>query len=120
MKLLVYGTENFADYNTFMRAVIVAMDGKLTDNRLEIYSAGPFRINSYTAEFVNRSENFLKQKKVKSRFYKVLKRDVVENFDNYGFDSVVYLSTSGDKTHLFDTILKDAEDRNIDVSIYRS
>lgn len=120
MKILVYGNEKFADYNTFMRALVVAMDGKINDNRLEVYSAGPFKINSYTAEFVNRSERFLKQKGVKPRFFKVLKRDVVENFDNYGFDSVIYLSTSGDKTHLFDTIIKDAEDRNIDVSIYRS
>ena len=119
MKILVYGNDKFSDYNTFMRAVIVAIDGKI-DNRLEIYSAGPYKINAFTAEFVNRSEGFLKQKKVKSRFFKVLKRDVIENFDKYEFNSVIYLSTSGDKSYLFDTIIKDAEDRNIDVSIYRS
>ena len=119
MKILVYGNEKFSDYNTFMRAVVVAIDGKI-DDKLEIYSAGPYKINAFTAEFVNRSENFLKQKKVKSRFFKVLKRDIVENFDKYGFNSVIYLSTRGDKSHLFDTIIKDAEDRNIDVNIYRS
>ena len=120
MKILVYGNDKFADYNTFMRAVVVAIDGKMEDNKLEIYSAGPHKINSYTAEFVNRSELFLKQKGIRSRFFRVLKRDVVENFDNYSFDSVIYLSTRDDKTHLFDTIIKDAEDRNIDVNIYRS
>ena len=119
MKILVYGNDKFSDYNTFMRAVVVAMETNI-DSRLEIYSAGPHKINAFTAEFVNRSENYLKQKGVKSRFFRILKRDVVENFDKYSFDSVIYLSTSGDKSHLFDTIIKDAEDRNIDVNIYRS
>lgn len=120
MKILIYGNEKFSDYNTFMRAVVVAIDGKIDDDRLEIYSAGPHKINSYTAEFINRSENYLKQKGIKSRFFRVIKRDIVENFDNYSFDSVIYLSTRDDKTYLFDTIIKDAENKNIDVNIYRS
>jgi len=68
---------------------------------------------------VNKTEQFFKQKGIKSRFYRVLKNDVVENFDSYGVDGVVYLSTKNDRSELFDTIIADAENNNIPVSVYK-
>lgn len=121
MKILVYGNSKFSDYDTFTRAVVVAIDNLVNnyDNRIDIYSAGPYKINQFTAEFVNKTEQFFKQKGIKSRFYRVLKNDVVENFDSYNVDGVVYLSTKNDRSEIFDTIISDAENNNIPVSVYK-
>jgi hypothetical protein len=121
MKILVYGNTKFSDYDTFTRAVVVAIDQNVSnqDNKLEIYTAGPYKINQFAAEFVNKTEGFFKQKGIKSRFYRVLKNDVAENFDKYDLDSVVYLSTKNDRSEIFDVVISEAENNNIPVSIYK-
>ena len=121
MKILVYGNNKFSDYDTFTRAVVVAIDNNVTsdDNKIDIYTAGPYKINQFAAEFVNKTEGFFRQKGIKSRFYRVLKNDVVENFDNYDLDSVVYLSTKHDRSEIFDVVISEAENKNIPVSIYK-
>lgn len=121
MKILVYGNNKFSDYDTFTRAVVVAIDNLVNDkdNRIDIYTAGPYKINQFAAEFVNKTEQFFRQKGIKSRFYRILKNDVVENFDAYDLDGVVYLSTKNDRSEIFDTIIADAENNNIPVSVYK-
>jgi hypothetical protein len=121
MKILVYGNNKFSDYDTFTRAVVVAIDNNVSsdDNRIDIYTAGPYKINQFAAEFVNKTEGFFRQKGIKSRFYRVLKNDVVENFDNYDLNSVVYLSTKNDRSEIFDVVISEAENKNIPVSIYK-
>jgi hypothetical protein len=121
MKILVYGNNKFSDYDTFTRAVVVAIDNNVdsNDNKIEIYTAGPYKINQFAAEFVNKTERFFKQKGIKSRFYRVLKNDVAENFDNYDIDSVVYLSTKNDRSEIFDVVISEAESNNVPVSIYK-
>lgn len=121
MKILVYGNQKFADYDTFTRAVVVAIDNVVApdDSKLEIYTAGPYKINQFAAEFVNKTERFFKQKGIKSRFYRVVKNDVVENFDKYDLDSVVYLSTKNDRSEIFDTVISAAEEKDIPVNIYK-
>lgn len=121
MKILVYGNNKFSDYDTFTRAVVVAIDNNVNseDNRIDIYTAGPYKINQFTAEFVNKTERFFKQKGIKSRFYRVLKNDVEENFDTYDIDSVVYLSTKNDRSEIFDVVISEAENNNVPVNIYK-
>jgi hypothetical protein len=121
MKILVYGNNKFSDYDTFTRAVVVAIDNNVTsdDNKIDIYTAGPYKINQFAAEFVNKTEGFFRQKGIKSRFYRVLKNDVAENFDNYDLNSVVYLSTKNDRSEVFDVVISEAENKNIPVSIYK-
>jgi len=121
MKILVYGNNKFSDYDTFTRAVVVAIDNNVSsdDNRIDIYTAGPYKINQFAAEFVNKTEGFFRQKGIKSRFYRVLKNDVAENFDNYDLNSVVYLSTKNDRSEIFDVVISEAESKNIPVSIYK-
>jgi hypothetical protein len=74
MKILVYGNNKFSDYDTFTRAVVVAIDNNVSsdDNRIDIYTAGPYKINQFAAEFVNKTEGFFRQKGIKSRLYRVL------------------------------------------------
>jgi hypothetical protein len=121
MKILVYGNNKFSDYDTFTRAVVVAIDNNVTsdDNKIDIYTAGPYKINQFAAEFVNKTEGFFRQKGIKSRFYRVLKNDVEENFDNYDLNSVVYLSTKNDRSEIFDAVISEAENKNVPVSIYK-
>jgi hypothetical protein len=122
MKILVYGNTKFSDYDTYTRAVVVAIDNIVSqsnDNKLEIYTAGPYKINQFTAEFVNKTENFFKQKGIRSRFYRVLKKEFEENFDNYDIDTVVYLSTKNDRSEIFDVVISEAEKNNTPVSIYK-
>jgi hypothetical protein len=121
MKILVYGNNKFSDYDTFTRAVVVAIDNNVTgnDDKIDIYTAGPYKINQFAAEFVNKTEGFFRQKGIKSRFYRVLKNDVAENFDNYDLDSVVYLSTKHDRSEIFDVVISEAENNNVPVSIYK-
>ena len=121
MKILVYGNQRFADYDTFTRAVVVAIDNVVgaNEDRLDIYTAGPYKINQFTAEFVNKTERFFRQKGIRSRFHRVLKNEVAENFDKYDIDSVVYLSTKNDRAETFDLIISAAEDKNVPVSIYK-
>jgi hypothetical protein len=121
MKILVYGSNKFSDYDTFTRAVVVAIDNAVgsIDDKLDIYTAGPYKVNQFTAEFVNKTEGFFRQKGIKSRFYRVLKNDVVENFDKYGIDSVVYLSTKNERAEIFDTVISTAEKQDVPVNIYK-
>lgn len=122
MNILVYGNNKFSDYDTFTRAVVVAIDNNVSsdDSRIDIYTAGPYKINQFSAEFVNKTERFFKQKGIRSRFYRVLKKDVEENFDKYDLDTVVYLSTKNDRSEIFDVVISEAENRNIPVSIYKA
>lgn len=120
MKILVYGSDSFNDYATFMRGIVVAIQDNMeyNDGKIDIYTAGPHRINSFTAEFVNRSEDMLRQKKVRARFHRVKKAQVVENFDNYDFDHLISFNTKKDPK-FFDLLLDKAEKKKIKSSYYK-
>jgi hypothetical protein len=85
MVIVVEGTKSFSDYDIFMRAMGVALSSKTNDPDIQVWSAGPHTINSYTAAFCNSSENFLKQKGYKITFSKVPSYWIIENisFVNY-------------------------------------
>lgn len=119
MKILVYGSESFNDYNTFMRGLVVAIEDNLynNDSRIEVYTAGPHKINNFTAEFVNRTEDFFKQKGVKTKFSRVRKADIIAAFDTYDFDHIISFNSKSD-SKFFDVILDKAENNNISASYY--
>jgi hypothetical protein len=94
MNVAVQGTKEFSDYNVFLRAMGVALSD-VGDEEFNVYTAGPAQINSFTAEFCNRSENSLKQRGIKVRFYKVPVSYIEENA-NY-FDYFAFLSTPNQK-----------------------
>jgi hypothetical protein len=121
MKILVYGTQKFEDYPTFMRGLVVAIEENIVkqDSVIQVLTAGPRRINSYTAEFINRSENYFKQKKIRTKFTRVKYEDVLSNMESYDIDYVVSFNSKGDPEKLFDSILSKAEKLNIPASYYR-
>lgn len=121
MKILVYGTQKFEDYPTFMRGLVVAIEENLVkqDPVIQVLTAGPRKINSYTAEFINRSEGYFKQKKIRTKFTRVKYEDVLANMESYDIDYVVSFNSKGDPEKLFDSILTKAEKLNIPASYYR-
>jgi len=120
MKILVYGTDKFQDYATFMRGLVVAIEDNITpaDPRIEVYTAGPHKINNFTAEFVNRTEGFFKQKKIKTRFYTIKRSDALEKFLEYDFDHVISFN-SKDDGRFFDTLMDKAENNKVRSSYYK-
>jgi hypothetical protein len=84
MNVAVQGTKEFSDYNIFLRAMGVALSD-IGDGELNVYTAGPAQINSFTAEFCNRSENSLKQRGIKVRFYKVPSSFIEENAESFNY-----------------------------------
>lgn len=90
MNIVVQGTKEFNDYNVFMRAMGVALSS-IEDDEFNVYSIGPAQVNSFTSAFCNISENGLKRRGIKVRFYKVPSSYVEENIDM--FDYFAFLST---------------------------
>lgn len=84
MNIAVQGTKEFSDYNVFLRAMGVALSD-IDDSEFNVYSAGPAQINSFTAEFCNRSENNLKQRGIKVRYYKVPASYIEKNADFFSY-----------------------------------
>lgn len=121
MNIIVNGTEKFQDYNTFMRAIVVAIDELLTqdDNKINVYSCGGYKTNQFTAEFINRSERFLKQKGIRPRYFIVPKRDVVEKFDDYSPDMVIFLSGKSENIETIDNLVSQANLRDTEVRVYK-
>ena len=120
MKILVYGSDKFADYATFMRGLVVAIEDTQVsnDNKIEVYTAGPHKINDFTAEFINRTEGFFKQKGIKTKFSRVKKSEVVEHFETYGFDHVLSFNSKQDQK-FYDALIDKAEAKNIPSSYYK-
>jgi hypothetical protein len=91
MIVVVEGTKSFNDYETFMRAMGVALSNKVLNNNIQVWSLGPHKVNGFTAAFCNSSENFLKQKGYKINFSKVNSFWVEENIlhvDYYAYFSL--------------------------------
>jgi hypothetical protein len=120
MKILVYGTDKFEDYPTFMRGLVVAIEENRhnNDSRIEVFTAGPHKINNFTAEFINKTEGYFKQKNVKTKFSRVRKSDVVEYFETYDFDHIVSFNSKTDNKFL-DVLLDKAEASNVGASYYK-
>jgi hypothetical protein len=113
MNVGVQGTKEFSDYNVFLRAMGVALSD-LQDNELNVYTAGPSQINSFTAEFCNRSENSLKQRGIKVRFYKVPSFYLEENADH--LDYFAFLSTPNQRPS---KLTASMELKGVEVGIFR-
>lgn len=113
MNVAVQGTKEFSDYNVFLRAMGVALSD-IDDTEFNVYTVGPAQINSFTAEFCNRSENSLKQRGIKVRFYKVPTSFIEENLDS--FDYFAFLSTPNQRPS---RLAASAELKGIDVGIFR-
>ena len=113
MNVAVQGTKEFSDYNVFMRAMGVALSS-LDDEEFNVYSVGPAQINSFTSEFCNLSEDGLKRRGIKVRFYKVPPSYIEENMS--GFDYFAFLSNPNQRPS---KLVASAELAGVETGIFR-
>lgn len=85
MIIAVEGTKNFDDYELFMRAMSVALSQPNEEPTIEVWSAGPHKINAFTAAFCNSSENYLRTKGYRISFKKLPSSYIQQNINNVGF-----------------------------------
>lgn len=115
MNVVVQGTNDFDDYNVFIRAMGVAMSGmKDGDDELHVYSVGPAKINSMTSEFCNLSERGMKARGKKIKYYKVPPQWVYENLEHMNY--FAFLSKPKQNVS---KLVAEAELKNIEVGIFR-
>jgi hypothetical protein len=95
MMIAVQGSKSFSDYSVFMRAMAVAMsDMEDGDKDIFVYTVGPKQINNFVAEFCNITENSLKSRGLKIKFYRVPISWVEENINDFNY--FIYLAKPGE------------------------
>jgi hypothetical protein len=113
MNVAVQGTKEFSDYTVFMRAMGVALSS-CTDKEFYVYSAGPAQINSFTSEFCNLSEDGLKRRGIKVRFFKVPPSYIEENISSFNY--FAFLSTPNQRPS---KLAASAELAGVETGIFR-
>lgn len=115
MIIVVEGTKSFNNYDTFVRAMGVALSSIKNDNSVEIWSIGPHNVNNYTAAFCNITENYLRQKGIKISFHR-MHHSVAEN----NMHRVNYYAFFGDKKDPVSKICASAELNGVETGIFRA
>jgi hypothetical protein len=113
MNIVVQGTKEFSDYNVFLRAMGVALSD-VSDDEFNVYTVGPTAINSFTAEFCNRSETNLKQRGIKVRFYKVPFSYIKENVEYFNYFAFLSTPNQGPSS-----LVSFMEEKGVEVGIFR-
>lgn len=121
MRILIYGSHEFDDYNTFMRGVVVAIDQEIDDatKSIELLTAGPYRINNFTAEFNNKTLRYFRQKGIKIKFTKVNHAHVLGNFEEYDIKHVLLFAKKSDIMMTLDSMIHKAESFGVNSSVYK-
>jgi hypothetical protein len=115
MIVVVQGTNEFDNYNVFIRAMGVALSVmKDDDSEFSIYSVGPVKVNSMVAEFSNLSERGMKSRGKKIKYYKVPGQWVEENMLH-----VNYFAFFCNPKQSASRLVANAELQNIEVGIFR-
>jgi hypothetical protein len=113
MNVAVQGTKEFSDYQVFMRAMGVALSS-CNDDEFNVYTAGPAQINSYTSEFCNLSENGLKRRGIRVRFYKVPASYIENNISDFSY--FAFLSNQNQRPS---KLMASAELAGVETGIFR-
>lgn len=115
MILGMQASRNFSDYSVFLRAMGTAMASmEDTDTEIVMMSAGPINLNAMAMEFTNVSERSLKARGIKIKVVKVPPSWFKSNMHvvNYFMYFSLPKETPSD-------LVREAEDKDIDVGIYR-
>ena len=115
MKVGIQGTKAFEDYNVFLRAMRVALSEiKEGDEEFFIYTAGPVKVNAFAMEFINITERSLKSQGIRTRVFKLppkALKGIMHEIDYFAFFSKPKELTSD--------LVREAEDKDIEVGIFR-
>ena len=115
MIVAVQGTNDFNDYNVFIRAMGVALSSMHEDDKeFVIYSVGPAKINSFVSEFCNLSERGMKARGRKIKFYKVAAVWLEENIQDINYFAFLCKPQQQNSK-----LIATAQLNNIEVGIFR-
>jgi hypothetical protein len=115
MIVAVHGTNEFDDYQVFIRAMGVALSGmKEEDTEFTIYSAGPAAINSFVSEFCNLSERGMKSRGKKIKFFKAPVSWIEQNISH-----INYFAFLSKPKQPVSNLVSVAEKNNVEVGIFR-
>lgn len=110
----IQGSRNFNDYSVFLRAMGTALYDLDGDTEFTIMSAGPVRINEMAMEFSNVSERSLKARGIKIKVVKVPPTWFKTNM--HVVDFFAYFSLPKESVS---DLVRDAEDKDVEVAVYR-
>lgn len=111
----VQGDSQFSDYNSFLRAMAVALSGLQDDDQhFYVYSAGPANINKMVTEFVNISERGMKARGKKVKFFMVQPSWLSDNMPDMGY--FAYFTT---QERQYSKLVVDAQSNNVEVGIFK-
>lgn len=114
MIVVVQGTNEFDNYQVFLRSMGVALSIMPSDDKeFSIYSVGPMRVNSMVSEFTNISENSMKKRGMKIKSYKVPSQWVSENMEY-----VNYFAFLSNPKQSLSKLAREAEEKNIELGIF--
>jgi len=109
------GSRNFNDYAVFLRAMGTSLASmEKGDTEFTIMSAGPSKVNSFAMEFSNISERSLKSQGIKIKVVKVPPSWFKSNMHVVNY--FMYFSLPKETPS---ELVREAEDKDIDVGIYR-
>lgn len=115
MIVAVQGSNDFNDYQVFLRAMGVAMSGmSKEDNQIVIYSVGPARVNAMVSEFSNLSERGMKARGIKIKHFKAPISWMADNLNH-----VNYFAFLSNPKQQVSKLVELAEQQNIEVGIFR-
>jgi hypothetical protein len=111
----VQGTKTFDDYAIFLRAMGTALSSiGDDDNEIQVYSAGPSKINSFAMEFTNIVERSMKARGKKIKLIKIPPSWLSENMHK-----VNYLAIFSKPKEPLSKLVEKAESHGVDVGVYR-
>jgi hypothetical protein len=114
MIVAMQASRNFNDYQIFLRAMGTALYDIGDDTEFTIISAGPHNLNNMAMEFINVSERSLKARGIKTKVVKMPAKALKERMH----DMSMFFYFSLPKETPSD-LVKEAEDKDIPVAIYR-
>lgn len=120
MIIYAYAHDEFDNYPQFMRGITVAIESNMIDgdNKIEIWCGGPHSLNDFTAEYVNKTMGYFKQKKIKIRYHRMLKNNMLKELDNTPPSVVLYFGTK-DYEPFFDSLMSKVQSLEIPTRIYK-
>ena len=116
MKVLLQGSKDFNDYQVLMRAMGVALSFMSPrDKDFQIYSVGPHKTSDLALSFTNLTENSLKSRGIKAKFYTLPAKLAEDKIDR--FDYMVYVSNPENRR--LSALTNKAEKNGIELGIFR-
>ena len=114
MILAVQGSNRFEDYTIFLRSMLTGLGTMHDDDKeINIYSAGPYRVNDMAQEFSNKSEDSLRARGIRIKVRKVTQRWLKTNMGSV--DYFAFFSKPGEPiSELVDV----ADDLKVEAQVY--